>query len=70
MTTGCGEGDYRVTRLLLLASLSLQVGAVIVDSAGEKVLGEGWNIMPVGCESRSEWNRCDVELTAETDIII
>ncbi len=48
-----------VTRLFLLASLSLQVGAVIVDSAGEKVLGEGWNKMPEGCEF--EWNRCDVQ---------
>ena len=74
MTThhlGCGEGDpiAIVTSLFLLASLSLQVGAVIVDSAGEKVLGEGWNRMPVGCEDKFEWISCKIEFTPETDIL-
>ncbi len=74
MTThhlGCGEGNpiAIVTSLFLLASLSLQVGAVIVDSAGKKVLGEGWNRMPVGCENRFEWSRCNIELTPEDDLL-
>ena len=35
--------------------LLFQVGAIIVDSRGEKVLGEGWNRMPQGCEDRFAW---------------
>ena len=33
-----------------------QVGAIIVDRSG-RVVGEGWNRMPAGCENRFGWNK-------------
>ena len=32
----------------------MQVGAILVD-CNEKVIGKGWNRMPVGCEDRFSW---------------
>lgn len=32
-----------------------QVGAVVVK--GGKVVGRGWNRMPLGCETRFSWQR-------------
>ena len=33
------------------------MGAVIVDSKKENVLGTGWNRMPKGCEGKFSWAR-------------
>ena len=41
----------------ILLLITHQVGAVIVDHSGKKVIGEGWNRMPFGCEKKFGWNR-------------
>ena len=46
----------------MVTSITIQVGAVIVNRATKDVLGVGHNRMPIGCEEQLPWSDDDKQL--------
>ena len=38
------------------------MGAIVVDSKNDIILGKGWNRMPTGCEDRFTWSKGDPDV--------